>query len=180
MDLKINPWSERLAVRRIFGLLAVSLVLMLPGQAFGENVPLTTKRAPAFTLKDTEGKTVKLADFSGKALIISFVVTWDQPSQKQIEILSTLRKEHREQDLAILALAVEQPGKQTTKAYVEQQHPSFPFLVADYETIKAFGGLTEVPTTFVLDKDHNIVQKHVGITHKSAFEADLKGLPFPE
>jgi peroxiredoxin len=150
------------------------VALVLLAHAFGENEAPATKRAPAFTLKDTRGNTVKLTDFAGKALVISFVVTWDQPSQKQIEILSTLRKEHGEQDLAVLAAAIEQPEKQTTKAYVEQQHPSIPFLVADYEAISAFGGLTAVPTTFVIDKDHNIVQKHVGITNKNVFEADLK------
>lgn len=178
MRLKQNPGLPRVSVPA--GLLALLAALVLLGHVFGENETRITKRAPAFRLKDMQGNTVKLADFAGKAVIISFVVTWDQPSLKQIEILSNLRKEHGEMDLAVLAVAVEQPERQTTKAYVEQQHPSFPFLVADYETINAFGGLTAVPTTFVIDKDHNLVQKHVGITNKSAFEADLKGTAPPE
>jgi peroxiredoxin len=176
MDSKPNPWSERLVVHVLFGLLVASLVLILPGRAFGDNEARVLKPAPAFTLKDTQGNTVKLADFKGKALVISFVVTWDQLSLKQIEILSNLRKEHGEKDLAVLAVAVEQPEKQTTKVYVEQHHPSFPFFVANYETISAFGGLTAVPTTFVIDKEHNIVQKHVGVTGKSILEADLRGV----
>jgi len=79
-------------------------------------------------------------------VIISFVVTWDEPSQKQIEILSKLRSESSETNLVILAAAIEQADRQTTKAYVEQQHPNFPFLVADYATINGFG-LAVVPTS---------------------------------
>ena len=101
-------------------------------------------------------------------------MTWDQPSLKQIEILSNLRKEYGQTNLAILAIAIEQGDRQTTKTYVEQQHPAFPFLVADYETIKAFGGLTAVPTTFVIDKDQNIVHRYEGVTEKYILEERLK------
>lgn len=176
MNSKRNPWLGRLTISLAIGLLALLTVLVLLGRAFGDDEVRVMKRAPAFTLKDTQGNAVKLADFTDKTLVITFVVTWDPPSLKQIEILTDLHKEHGEKDLAVLAVSIEQTERQTTKAYVEQQHPSFPFLVADYETIHAFGGLTAVPTTFVIDKDHNITQRHVGITEKKVFEAELKAV----
>ena len=174
MDAKRNPLMTRLAFSLLVGLLALLAVLGLLGRAFGEGENRLLKRAPAFSLQDTEGHTVKLADFTGKALIVSFVVTWDEPSLKQIKILSELLKEHTDKEFAILGVAVEQTGKQTAKAYVNREHPSFPFLIADYEVIQAFGGLTAVPTTFIIDKDHNAVQRHVGIIDKKTLEAELK------
>jgi peroxiredoxin len=179
MSSKRNPRLVRIAIPILSGILGLLMMLALLNRAFGENETPATKSAPAFTLKDTQGNSVKLADFAGRSLIISFVVTWDQPSLRQIEILSNWRKEHRQADLAILAVAVEQAGKPTTKTYVEEQHPVFPFLVADYETIKAFGGLTVVPTTFVIDKHQNIVQRHEGVTEKRVFEEELKMVPKP-
>ncbi len=171
MRSRPNPRLPRLVVPVFLALLAA---LVLPGHAFAENETNATKRAPSFTLKDTQDNVVKLADFAGKPLIISFVVTWDQPSLKQIDVLSELRKAHGEKDLGVLVVAIEQGERQTTKTYVEQQHPSFPFAVADYPTISAFGGLTAVPTTFVIDKDQNIIQRHEGVTEKKTFETELK------
>ncbi|HUJ08445.1 MAG TPA: TlpA disulfide reductase family protein [Verrucomicrobiae bacterium] len=157
------------------GFVAFLLVFGLLGCAFAAGETGPKQRAPDFTLKDVQGNTVRLADFSGQALIVSFVVTWDKPSLRQIGILSDIRKERSEKELAILAVAIEQGGEPTTKSYVEQKHPGFPFLVADYATISAFGGLTAVPTTFVIDKNHNIVQKYVGITSKDVLDSDLNG-----
>jgi len=173
MNAKLNLWTTRLALPLLIGLLASLAVLVLLGRAFGQGEGRVVRRAPAFALKDTDGRVVKLDDFAGKTLTVCFVVTSDQPSLKQIAILSDWLKEHDAKELAVLGLAVEQSGKQTTKAYVEQEHPSFPFLVVDYETIQAFGGLTAVPTTFVIDKNQNIIQRYIGITEKEVLEANF-------
>ena len=174
MNAKQKPFLTRPAFSLLIGLLALLVVVALLGHALAEDDASTAKRAPDFTLKDTEGRIVKLVDFAGKTLIVSFVITWDEPSREQIKILSELVKEHGDKELAVLGMAIEEAGRPTTKAYVEQEHPSFPFLVANFETVQAFGGLTAVPTTFVIDKDRNIIQQHVGVTEKKVFEAALK------
>ncbi len=173
MNTKPNPWATRIALPLLIGLLASLGALVLLDRAFGQGDSPWVKRAPAFALKDTDGRVVKLDDFAGKTLTVCFVVTSDQPSLKQIGILSDWLKEHDAKELAILALAVEQPGSRTTRTYVEQEHPSFPFVVADYETIQAFGGLTAVPTTLVIDKDKNIVRRYIGVTEKGILETNF-------
>lgn len=179
MNVKLNPWVARLAIPLLIGLLALLGVLVLLGRAFGEGEARVPKRAPAFALKDTDGHVVKLDDFAGKTLVACFVVTWDQPSLRQIAILSDWLKEHDDKELAILGMAIEQSGRQTTKAYVEQEQPDFPFLAVDFETIKAFGGLTAVPTTFVIDKNKNIIQRYVGVTEKKVLETNLTPVSQP-
>ena len=173
MNIKLNPWATRLALSLLIGLLASLGALVLLNRAFGQGDSPWVKRAPAFALKDTDGRVVKLDDFAGKTLTVCFVVTSDQPSLKQVAILSDWLKEHDAKELAVLALAVEQPQSQTTKTYVEQEHPAFPFLVADYETIQAFGGLTAVPTTVVIDKNQNVVRRYIGVTEKEALETNF-------
>jgi peroxiredoxin len=174
MNAKPNPRMTRLSIPVLLGLLALLGVLVLLGRAFGEGETLMPKRAPAFALRDTDGHMVKLEDFAGKTLVVCFVVTWDQPSLRQIAILSDWLKDHDDRELAVLGMAIEQPGRQTARSFVEQEQPAFPFVVADYATIQAFGGLTAVPTTFVIDKDKNIVGRFVGITTKRVLEASLK------
>ena len=172
MKTKPNQWTTRSALSLLIGLLVSLGALVLLDRAFGQADRPWVRHAPAFALKNTDGDTVKLDDFAGKTLAVCFVVTSDQPSLKQIAIVSDWLKEQDSKKFAVLALSIEQWGSQTTKAYVEQEHPRFPFLVADYETIRAFGGLTAVPTTFIIDKDQNIIQQYVGVTKKEVLETN--------
>jgi peroxiredoxin len=177
MNVKPNLSASRLAMPLLIGLLAAPVLLGLRGRAVGDDETPPPKRAPSFALKDTDGRVVKLDDFTGKTLIVCFVVTWDQPSLRQIAILSDWLKAHDDKELAVLGMGIEQPGKQSVKSFVEQEHPDFPFLAADYATIQAFGGLTAVPTTFVIDKNKDIVRRYVGVTDKRLLEAALKPVP---
>ncbi|HUI07037.1 MAG TPA: TlpA disulfide reductase family protein [Verrucomicrobiae bacterium] len=171
MNTKLNTRAVRLAPSLLIGLLASLVALVLLNRAFGQGDHFWVRHAPDFALKNTDGDVVKLDDFTGKTLAVCFIVTSDKPSLRQIAILSDWLKEHDPKKFAVLGLSIEQWGSQTTKAYVDQDHPSFPFLIADYETIRAFGGLTAVPTTFVIDKDQNIIQQYVGVTKKEVLDA---------
>ena len=173
MDARPNPKTNRVVLPLLISLLALLTMLVLLNHAFGQGEGRRMKRAPSFSLKDIGGNTVKLDDFAGKTLAVCFVVTSDQPSLKQIVILSDWLKDHDSKDLAVLGMAIEQWGKPTTKTFVDQEHPTFPFLVPDYETIHAFGRLTAVPTTYIIDKNQNIVQQYIGVTEKKVLETNF-------
>jgi peroxiredoxin len=176
-EMNTTSWPVRFAIPAVIGLLVSLGVVVLLGRVSGEDE--AHMHAPSFALKDTDGHIVKLDDFAGKMLAVCFVATWDAPSQKQIAILSDWLRVHDDRELAVLGLAIEQPGKQTAKTYVTQEHPDFRFLVADFQTIQAFGGLTAVPTTIVIDKDQNIIQRYVGVTEKKVLETNFKPVPPP-
>jgi hypothetical protein len=42
--------------------------------------------------------------------------------------------------------------------------------------VQGFGGLTAIPTLFVIDKNQNIIQRYVGVTEANILEADLKAI----
>jgi len=52
-------------------------------------------------------------------------------------------------------------------------------VVADYDTIQAFGGLTAVPTTFVITKDQQIVRRYVGIVERESLDTNF-GAAIPQ
>ncbi len=51
---------------------------------------------------------------------------------------------------------------------------NFPVLRFDVKVLEGFGGITAVPTTFVLDQNRNIIQHHVGFAESGVLEQDLK------
>jgi peroxiredoxin len=174
--MRPNAWSGRLLLSLAVGLAILLVVIVLLGRAFGETDVRVAKPAPPFVLKNARGQTIKLADFKDKALIVCFLATWDNPSQKQAGILNDLLKTYSETNLAVLGLALDQRGDPSVQGYAERQHLRYPLYVADYNVIVAFGGLTAIPTMYVIDKNQNIIQKYVGVTETNVLDADLKAI----
>ena len=59
---------------------------------------------------------------------------------------------------------------------LRSRNSRYPLYQPDYDIIQAFGGLTAIPTLFVIDKNQNIIQKYVGVTEANVLEADLKAI----
>ena len=177
MNAKPNMGPSRLTISLAVGIVVLLVVIVLLSRAFGAtNEARTAIPAPSFSLKIGRGQFVKLTDFKGKALIICFFATGDKPSQKQVPILNDLLKEYSETNLAVLGLVLEQPGSKPMKTFAEEQGLGFPLYPPDYDIIQAFGGLTAIPTLFVIDKNQNIIQKYVGVTEANVLEANLKAI----
>lgn len=176
MNSRPNAGTGRLIIALMVGVIALLAVMVLLRRAFGEDEIRVAKPAPSFALKVAQGRTIKLADFRNKALIVCFLATWDDPSQKQMRILNDLSKQYGETNLAVLGLALDQKRPESAKAYAEQQHLNYPLYLPDYGLIQAFGGLTAIPTTFVIDKNQNIIQTYVGVTETNVLDADLKAI----
>ena len=178
MNTKPNSGPSRLTISLVVGLVVLLVVIVLLSRAFGatNDAPRMAIPAPSFSLKIGQGQFVKLADFKGKALLVCFLAIADKPSQRQMPILNNLLKEYSETNLAVLGLVFEQVGAPPIRTYAEEQGLVFPLYRPDYDMIQGFGGLTAIPTLFVIDKNQNIIQRYVGVTEANVLEADLKAI----
>ena len=176
MSIKPNTGPGRLFISLTAGLIALLAITGLLRRAFGEDEVRVAKPAPLFVLKVAKGQPVKLTDFKNKALLICFLATWDKNSQQQMKILNDLQKQYGETNLAVLGFALDQTRAEFVKTYAEQLHLTYPLYLADYSLIKDFGGLTAIPTTFVIDKNQNIIQTYVGVTETNVFDGYLKAI----
>lgn len=132
--------------------------------------------APAFALKNLQGREVKLADFDGKAVLICFFASWDKPCQKHLPVLAELQRQYGADELSVVGIALESDNLGPLRAYVHNDKIAFPVLLFDLKVVQDFGGITSIPTTFVIDKNHNIIRKYVGWQEKDVLEDDLKAV----
>jgi peroxiredoxin len=71
---------------------------------------------------------------------------------------------------------VDQGGTDVIKAFVGKFGMNYPVLVADDKVQQAFGGFDAIPVTLVIDRQGRIVKRHLGLTEKAEFEAEIKPL----
>jgi len=140
-------------------------------------VPATElETAPDFSLKNFDGGRTKLSDYRGKVIILDFWATWCPPCIKEIPDFVELQKEYGDKGLAILGISLDQNPKQVLPKFIKKYKVNYPILLTDGKVDKAFGGVTGIPTTFVIDQKGEIYKQYVGFRSKQVFETDIKAL----
>ena len=134
------------------------------------------KTAPDFNLKDLEGGEVKLSDYRGKVVILDFWATWCPPCIKGIPDFVELQKEYGDKGLAILGISLDQNPKQVLPKFIKKYKVNYPILLTDGKVDKAYGGVTGIPTTFVIDRKGETYKQYVGFRPQKVFETDIKTL----
>ena len=134
------------------------------------------KEAPAWELKDVDGKTVKSSDFKGKVVLLDFWATWCGPCRAEIPSFIALQDKYRKDGLVVVGVSLDEEGPSVVKPFMKRNKINYPIVMADTRIADLFGGVEGIPTTFVIDRDGKIAAKHVGLTSKSAFEKEIKPL----
>ena len=149
-----------------------------PTQPIADSTPSTTggTPAPAFTLQDLDGKNVSLAGLRGKVVVLDFWATWCPPCVKEIPHFVELHEQYKDKGVEIVGISLDDAGISVVKAFVQKYQIKYPILMTDGRVDKAFGGISGIPTTFVIDSAGNIRQKYVGYGDKAVFETDIKKL----
>lgn len=137
-----------------------------------------TKRNPApdFTLKDVDGKTVKLSDYKGKVVLLNFWATWCGPCKIEIPWFIEFQQRYKDRGFTVIGVSVDEDGWEAVKPYLATKQVNYPVVVSDEAVNTMYGGIEGLPTTFVLDKDGKIANTHIGLVSKKEYESDIEQL----
>ena len=113
-----------------------------------------------FTLNDLEGNPVSLSDFKGNIVVLNFWATWCPPCIAEIPDFVTVFNEFKDKDVQFIGVSNEDIS--TLKSFAADYNINYPILVDD-KNIMEIWGIRAIPTTFVFDRDGQIVFKNVGM-----------------
>lgn len=135
-------------------------------------------KAPDFTLKDLNGNNVSLSDYAGKLVFVNFWATWCPPCRAEIPGFIRLYDKYKDQGLAIIGISADRDGIEVVKRFVDANKVNYPIVMYNMEVIQKYGGITGIPTTFVVNRKGEVVNKFVGFPGEQAFENEIqKWLP---
>jgi thiol-disulfide isomerase/thioredoxin len=131
--------------------------------------------APDFTLETLDGKSLNLAGSRGKVVLLNFWATWCGPCRAEIPDLIALQQKYKDQ-LQIIGLVVDEDDASEVKQVVAASHINYPVAMSSSEVRKNYGGIGALPTSFVLDAQGRVVQKHEGLRDPILYEAEVRAL----
>lgn len=134
------------------------------------------KKAPEFTLKDSNGHTMKLSDYQGKVVLLNFWATWCGPCKVEIPWFIDFETRLKDKGFAVLGVAMDDDGWNSVKPYITDKKVNYRVAMGDDSMANLYGGVESLPTTFVLDRDGRIAKTHVGLVSKSEYENDIQEL----
>jgi len=131
--------------------------------------------APDFKLTGLDGKPVTLADSHGKVILLNFWATWCGPCRAEIPDLVELQNKYKDR-LQILGLVVDEDDQDAIKEFAEKFGINYPVAIAGNDIRFQYGGIAALPTSFVLDAEGRIVQKHEGLRDPLLYETEIRSL----
>jgi len=144
--------------------------------ASGSKADPNRKPAPNFTLKDASGKSVSLADYKGKVVLLNFWATWCGPCKIEIPWFVEFEQKYKDRGFSVVGVSMDDEGWDAVKPWLAKNQVNYRMLVGDDKVAQAYGGVESLPTTFVLDQDGRIVNQHVGLVSKSDYENEIHKL----
>jgi thiol-disulfide isomerase/thioredoxin len=137
--------------------------------------------APEFKLDALDGKPLSLADAHGKVILLNFWATWCGPCRAEIPDLIELQAKYKDR-LQIIGRTVDDEDASAVQQVMKETGINYPVAMASAEVRLKYGGIAALPTSFMLDSEGRVMQKHEGLHDPLLYELEIRallGMPIP-
>jgi len=151
-------------------LLAVTLGCSDGGSSSGNGRSL----APDFRLSTLDGQQIQLSNYRGKVVLIHFWATWCEPCLEAIPYEMELQEKFGRDNFVVLGLNMDRKPEDA-REYLAGHPVNYPILQIDQDTRQAFGGVSTIPYTILVDQAGYIRKKKLGYQRddRSAMERKI-------
>jgi cytochrome c biogenesis protein CcmG/thiol:disulfide interchange protein DsbE len=142
--------------------------------SLGGQSKLQGQLAPDFSLTALDGKTVKLSDFRGKAVLLNFWATWCEPCKIEMPWFVDLQKKYGPQGLQVLGVAMDDASPKEIAEFAQKMSVNYPVLVGKEAVGDQYGGIPYLPSTFYISRDGKVVERVFGLVSRSEIENNIQ------
>lgn len=126
-------------------------------------------------LTDLEGNPVKLSDYKGNIILYNAWATWCPPCKEEMPIIAEYYQEHAGEGFIVLAISDGEPVD-LVKNFKQSNNIPFPMWAdPDFNVSNAYG-VEGLPTSFVIDRDFNLVYRWSGGVNKAVLDTYITPL----
>ncbi len=126
-------------------------------------------------LERLDGSTVRVSDYRGKLLFVTFFTTWHLESREIIPIMNSLQSRYRN-DVAFIGIFLDSKNPATIRNFVATQSVGFEVMINGERAANAFGGARRLPTTYILLRDGMVFSKLQGMQRAKKYDEALRNI----
>ncbi len=127
--------------------------------------------APEFALRDLSGKTVNLASFRGKTVLVHFWATWCGVCRQELGTLNAVQA-GLEPDEALLTVVADSDDTEHVRRFVRDHDVRYPVLLGTDAVLAAYK-ISAFPTNYVISPDGHVAGTTVGMSTRFGLSARM-------
>ena len=109
-------------------------------------------------------------------MLLNFWATWCPPCREEIPELVDLQNRYKDR-LQVIGISMDDPEEmRSVKKFAVRAGVNYPIVMASREIIQEYGGVPALPTSFVVNTEGKVVQKHVGLYPTFVYETEVRSL----
>jgi len=160
--------------RLLFASISITIAIAVSTPVYAEN---NAKLAPDFSLPGVNNSQINLADYRGKVVLVDFWASWCTPCIRSFPWMDAMVEKYGAQGFEVIAINMDQESVLATKFL--QRYPNNLTIAFDPQgAVAEQYEIMGLPNSFILNKQGEIVYKHIGFRLKELdkYEAEILSL----
>ena len=141
-------------------LILIAMAFLIYGTATAQE----TRKIPSANIKGLDGKTFDTADFNndGNPIVISFWATWCAPCKRELNNIAELYDDWQEDTgVKLIAISIDDSrSRSRVLPFVNGAAWDYEVYIDENQDFKRLMGVNNVPHTFLIDGEGNVVWQH--------------------
>lgn len=133
------------------------------------------RTAPEMQVTLLDGRQLRLEQLRGKVVLVNFWATWCPYCRHEMPDMESFYRDYRGRGFEILALS-QDDAAEPVRQFLAKEAYHFPVALAEAGHAAALGGVSRLPTSFVIDKHGRVRHKISGQVHYARLEDLVKPL----
>jgi thiol:disulfide interchange protein DsbD len=133
--------------------------------------------APSMKLTLLDGSKLDVQSLRGKVVLLDFWATWCVPCISEIPMFNQLNKDYEGKGFELIAVSLDEEGAEKVRPFLKRYPMNYTQVIGDASVAEKFAVQdSSLPVALLIDKQGRIRSRHVGITKREVFEAEIKQL----
>lgn len=166
-------WGERLVW---IALVAFIGHRIWPQLAAAAGIASSNVVAPTIALTTLDGARVTTESLAGQVVLINFWATWCPPCRVEMPGFQRAYDRFHAEGFVVLGVSMDAGGSEGVHRFLAERNVTYPVAMATPETVRSFGGVRLLPTSYLIDKQGRIRNEVSGMFASVALDQAVQRL----